>query len=218
MSVKQKNKKEEKRQRAAQELLDAGVSGYKRYAGQNYFLYILGSLRTSTLYRLFRRGYLIARRLSLITFLLTAGTFLLSVLETGALFLLISAFYLTFFPFFILTAGIAVLFGIMRGSKRRAVLGSCIKEKHVTVFFPVRGVDFSTAYFRANVASLSASDENAVLIVTPYFWSARGLGGHGFFNAYRREGANLYLLRRRFWFSFYKRILKRYASSLVLIY
>ena len=219
MFGKKEGRQERERQQTAQEMLLAGATGYKRYRKNNYFSYVQGSLRTSAFFRLLKKGFLIARRLSFVSFLLTVGTMLLSALETGALFLLISAFYLTFFPFFVLPAGIAILSGILLGSRRRTQLGTAVKNKHVTVFFPVRGSGFAaSSFFKANAVCMAAAADSVVLVVTPYFWSLRGLGGHGFFNAFRQEGEHLFLLRRRFWFSFYRKVLVRYATQMVLVY
>lgn len=213
------NRKEWERPQTAQEMLLAGANGYKQYKKNHYFSYVQGSLRTSAFFRLLKKGFSIARRLSLVSFLLTLGTMLLSALETGALFLLIGAFYLTFFPFFVLTAGIAVLSGVLLGSRRRMQLGTAVKNKAVIVFFPVRGSRFSTSsFFRSNAICMASEENHVVLVVTPYFWSLRGLGGHGFFNAFRQEGDHLFLLRRRFWFSFRRKILVRHASKLILVY
>ena len=158
-------------------MLLAGATGYKRYRKNNYFSYVQGSLRTSAFFRLLKKGFLIARRLSFVSFLLTVGTMLLSALETGALFLLISAFYLTFFPFFVLTAGIAILSGILLGSRRRTQLGTAVKNKHVTVFFPVRGSGFAaSSFFKANAVCMAAAADSVVLVVTPYFWFTARIG------------------------------------------
>ena len=63
-----------------------------------------------------------------------------------------------------------------------------------------------------------AADGVAVLVVSPYPLSSRGLGGKGGFFTARREAEGLYLVRRHYFFMLRKRVLDALEQDITVVY
>ena len=64
-----------------------------------------------------------------------------------------------------------------------------------------------------------ASEEGvAVLVVSPYLISRRGLGGTGGFLTARKEGEEVFLLRRHYYFLMRQRVLDSFAGEVTVVY
>ena len=58
----------------------------------------------------------------------------------------------------------------------------------------------------------------AVLVVSPYPVSPRGLGGKGSFFTARKEAEGIYLVRRHYFFMLRKRVLDAMGQNITMIY
>lgn len=72
------------------------------------------------------------------------------------------------------------------------------RECDVTFVFPPRIAVAENAFLAANTRVLAKN--GAVFIVSPYLFSARGVGGKGAYSSLRYEGNGVYIIRRRTYF------------------
>ena len=94
-----------------------------------------------------------------------------------------------------------------------------LKNKNVIIFFPTHGDEFSEdAFFRAHIEELSSRCHTTILVVSPYFWSGKGITGNRFYFLLRKEKENVYILRKHYYFSLKKVVFTQKLHSLTLVY
>ncbi len=164
-------------------------------------------------YDLFRRGAFYTawqnllkqlRRIRLIAFLVRVLTVFLSLLQTGALVLLATVLFLILLPI-----GSSLMLGILltaliesRQTNRR--LRNELANKNVYILF---AYDPPSPFLFQNAADLSAHKDTAVLIVSPYWISGKGIKKGRFYCTARQEAEGIYLIRRYYFFSLKKHVL-----------
>ncbi len=123
-------------------------------------------------------------------------------------------------PFLIIGALVLALLALMRSKRQNHLLRQALDGKHLRILIPARGCDpfRENSFFLRQARAMAAEGGVAVLIVTPYALSVRGAGGHGAFFTARREGEDLYLVRRHYFFILRKRVLDVVDSDMTVIY
>ena len=86
-----------------------------------------------------------------------------------------------------------------------------LEDRRVYVFF---GID--SPFGQGNAMSFAERENSAVLIVSPFWVSPRGLGRRKPYLNVRQERAHVYLIRRYFFFSLRKKLLT--PDKTVLVY
>ena len=108
-------------------------------------------------------------------------------------------------PVLLFTLGVSLALLIEAPRKNQYFLQKTT-QKRIYVLFLTNPMG---KFFQANVQSLAAKENAIVLVVSPYWVSPRGIAGKGFFCTARREAANVYLIRRYYYFSLQKAVLNK---------
>ena len=145
------------------------------------------------------------RRFRMIALLLRITTLILTVLETGALVILTTAVFLVILP--VATAlmlGI-LLTALLESRRTNRALLEHTREKSVCVLFMT---PHENPFLPLNAASLAARG-HVVIILSPYWISPKGLRAKSsFYCTARSESPSVFLVRKYYFFSLRKRVLR----------
>ena len=187
------------------------IANEKLTANEHFTVYLYRIFTNAPLYLQWKRLLSYVRKFRTVTFILRVIGILITILETGALVILTTAIFLVLLP--ILTA---LMLGILiaaqmdaRGANRS--MKKALEGKRVYLFFLPRG----NASFLCAWAKELAKEGTAAVLISPYWISPRGLGGKKFYFTIRTEEKNLYLIRRYYFFSLRKRVLREEDTVIV---
>lgn len=174
--------------------------------GTGFFKYAWESIRGAAFYGHWIRLLAYFRRLRLVAIILRITAILFTVLQTGALVLLTTVIFLIALPIFVsLMLGI-LLTALLESRKTNRTLARLLDGKHVYILF---ATEEPTPFFIANARELASRPSAAVLIVSPFWLSSKGILQRRFYCTARREAEDLYTLRRYYFFTFKKKVLKK---------
>ncbi len=208
-----KRRKADPLRREQEDLLGAGAVNARRFSKRNYFLFLIHSVKESTLGLLIRRMARYFRRLRL---------FRNIAMITGAVLaaVLLSAFFITAIPFLLLFLGVS-LFAIMfraRNANRR-MKEALTNVSRIRVIFFHEQITFKENSFSERSATAMAEDKDtAVVVVTPRLWSTAGLGGKGMYFTAREEKPRLFLVRRGYYFILKRKVMAALSADITLMY
>lgn len=177
------------------------------------YAYLRSCVRGATLYTQWQRLLAYVRRLRLVALLLRVTTMILTVIETGALVLLSTAIFLIVLPILIALMLGVLLTALLESRRTNRLLAKESEGKRVYLLFLPRE---ESLFFLANAQSLSQKENTLVLVVSPYWLSAKGLREGHFYCTAREEAPRLYLIRRYYFFSLQKKVLRE--RSTVFLY
>ena len=206
-------KKKDPASRERQDLFRTGAVNARRFSRRNYFLFLIHSVKESTL-------GLIARRIS--RFFLRWRMFRNVAMIAGAILLtiLLSAFFLTALPFlllFLLLSLLAVILGARAANRRMKNAFESVSR--IRVIFFSEQINFKENSFAKNSAISMAEEKNTVIIaVTPRLWSTAGLGGKGMFFTVRQEKPGLFLVRRSYYFILKRKVIHASSADVTMMY
>ena len=123
-----------------------------------------------------------------------------------------------FLPFLLAGTALLAMLALMRSRRMNRILKKELSGKRVRVLVPPRGQSPDGSSFFARNARAMAADGVAVVVVSPYLLSRRGLGGKGGFFTARCEAPGLYLVRRHYFFILRRRVLDAMEQDLTMIY
>lgn len=197
-----------------QRLAAQALRRYRLFEGRSYARYMWGGFRETGFYQRIRDFWVNFRRYRLISRCVTVAAALFTIMGTSAVVLLTGVVCLLFVPAALLLAGGTTLLGLFRRKEQNAHLRSEVEGRTVYLFFPaeIRKASFAAGMLR----ELAGRPQSAVFVVSPYSWSAKGLGGQGFYINARREEAHLFLLRRHYFF-FFRRLLDEEKSKRIVV-
>ncbi len=199
--------------------LSERVRADKLLASRNYFLYLSSLLQRSQLYHLWRHYLNVFRKFRLVSILFRIYSYLLVLLQLGTAFVVIVIGILILLPILLLSAGCVIFSALLLYRRENKSMEHILSDKRVAVFFPTRDGEFGSANFwKAHIEDLAERQNTAVLIVSPFFWSGKGLSAKRFYFLLRKEKNNVYLLRKHYYFSLKRAILEKKRDSLALIY
>lgn len=191
----------------------------KLLANKNYFFYLSSLLQKTQLYHLWNRYLGFFRKIRFISFLLRIYSYLLVLLQLGTAFFVIIVGLCILIPIFALGAVFVIFSALLLYHRENKNMISALSDKKITVFFPTRGGEFGTGdFWKDNIQEIARQKNTTVLIVSPFFWSGRGMIGNRFYLLLRKEKENIYLLRKHYYFSLKRAILEKKRDSLSLIY
>ena len=170
---------------------------------RSLFGYLYDLLTHTSLYAKWQSVLSVLRRARAVSFTLKVLTVLFSILETGALVILSTVLFLIILPIgSMLMLGI-LLTAFLESKRTNEQLASELAGKQIYVLF-LRDGDENR--FQAQNARELAT-HGTVLLISPYWISAKGLYPHGFYCTVRREAPNILLVRRYYFFSLRRRVL-----------
>lgn len=193
-------------------MLQTEAVNARRYTSRTYIRYLISTFKGSVAGNLFRRMALYWRRLRVVR---TIAAVVVGILAT----LVVSAVYITLLPFLVfgILGTLVAITVLSRSADRR--MKHALEGKHIRVIIPPDEVSFDGNTFLERSAIAMAQEKNtAVIIVSPRFWSCKGLGGQGMFFTVRREANDLYLVRKGYYFILRRRVLDVIDAHLTVIY
>lgn len=183
-----------------------------------FFGYAYELFRHTSLYLQWRKVLTAVRRLRTVTFVLRILTVTVTILETGAAVILATALCLVLLPLLVaLMLGILITAAIESRQKNKKLSRRFAGKSVCILFLPdwERQTKKETAtvsspdFFTQNAYRLAA-EGYGVIVVAPYWLSPRGLTAKGhFYCTARQEAPNVYLIRRYYFFSLHKHVLKQ---------
>ena len=161
---------------------------------------------------LFYRLWLYLRRVRLIQTVLSV------IVAAGAL-AAVTALSAAVLPFLVFGGGCFILWLFLRARHMNELLERELSGRRVRVLIPCRGGALrSGSFFIRSARAMAAEEGVAVLVVSPYLISRRGLGGTGGFLTARKEGNGVFLLRRHYYFLLRRRVLDGFAGEVTVVY
>jgi len=152
------------------------------------------------------------RRIRTVALVLRVLTFLLSILQTGALVLLATALFLIIIP-----VGSALMLGILltaliesRHTNRR--LRSTLSNRRACVLF--LAANTQNGFLWQNALDLSARGYT-VFLISPYWISGQSPVSKKYYVTARTLSPNVYLIRRYYFFSLRRHVLKDRETAYV---
>lgn len=170
-------------------------------------------------FRIWERCAKYVRRFRIITTVFRVFPWILLAISTNTLLYVIAAMAVIFAP--PLLIGLLSFAGsaLIRYKKVNEQMTRHLSGKTVFVLFPTRDGEFAEAHFwRANARELASHPSSAVVVVSPFLLSPRGLEEGRFYLNMRSDGDNLFLVRRHYFFSLRKHVLTRSVKRLILLY
>ncbi len=191
-------------EKAVQALLTARLWHRAMQTHRTSLSYAYATLRSASLYRHFQSVLSYVRRFRLITLCLRAVTLLLTILETGALVVFSTVLLLILLPL-----GTALMLGILltaaiESKRKNHQMSAVTDQKRVYVLFLE---DADNPFLASNARALAADPHAVVLVVSPYWISARGLTKGPFYCTVRAEFPRVYLVRRYYFLHLNRHIL-----------
>ena len=169
------------------------------------------SLMQARPYRLWQSILADFRRFRMISLIVRLTAWVFTVVQTGALVLLTTAVFFVLLPLLGLALGVALLTALMDTRRSLRRMRQQLENRRVYVFFLAYG-----GFGEGNALCFSQRADAAVLVVSPLWVSPRGLGRRKPYLNVRQEGAHLYLVRRYFFLSLRKKLLR--PGQTVLVY
>ena len=169
-----------------------------------YFGFVYDALSHTPLFAHWQAFLSLLRRFRAVAFLLRILGMIFAIVETGTLVLLTTAVFLVILPLAVaLIVGIMIT-ALLESRRTNRQLSRWLNGKRIYVLF------LSTrenAFLEQNAGRLSEEDGTAVIVVSPYLVSPRGLRNGRFYCTARREADAVYLIRRYYYFSLRKHVL-----------
>lgn len=200
-----------------EKLRDASIRRVRSYRRRSYVRAVYENFMSSFPARVVTRLVLYLRRLRVVRLALTL------VATVGAV-LFVTVLSAAALPFMLAGAGVLAVLAALRSLRMNRRLAEALTDKQVRVLIPGRSVRLANSihgdasFFVRQAREMAASPDEAVLVVSPYLLSSKGLGGKGAFFTARDEGGGVYLLRRHYYFILRRRVLEKIADGYTVVY
>lgn len=178
---------------------------------RNFFQDAKESLLQARPYRLWQSILAYIRRFRMISFLVQLTGWIFTIVQTGALVLLTTAVFFVILPLLVVVLAGALLTALLDTRRSLRWMERRLHGRRVYVFFGIE-----SAFGAGNAVSFAERENTAVLVVSPFWVSPKGLGRKKPYLNVRREHAHVYLIRRYFFLSMRKKLLT--PDNTVLIY
>lgn len=195
------------------------IQNEKAFKNRNYLFYLSSLLQRSHGYHLWHRYLTFFRKFKLISLLFRLYSYFLVLLQLGTAFFVVILGFLLLLPILLLGAGLVIFSSLLLYRRENKNMGPILKTQNTLVFFPTRGNELAEgSFFRSHIEEISKRPDSLILIVSPYFWSGKGITGTRFYFLLRKEKENVYMVRKHYYFSLKKAVLNKNPNSLTLIY
>ena len=193
----------------------------RHYDQRTYLQFLVDCFTDSTFYTWWTRVLSYVRRIRLVRTVGLVLAVVLTAVQASALFVVFSAVYLTLLPFLVLSSGLGLLASVLHARTVNRRMRNELKGQHIRILLPSRAVDFTPdaqPFFFSSARQMANEPKTAVIVVSPYAWSAKGFRGHRMFVTARHEGDGLYLVRKYYYFILRRRVLDTLDPCLSILY
>lgn len=185
---------------------------------QSYFSFSVGLFKGSRLFRLWEKYVRFFRRFRFVTTAVRLLPWILLLISTNTLLYAAVALAVFLIPVFLIAVFSLAASAPLRYREVNARMAERLFGKKIYVVFPQRREFARGAFWLANVLDLASRRDACVIVVSPYFLSAKGPGGKRFYFNLRAEKSNVYLVRRHYFFSLRQHVLLPLIKQLIFIY
>lgn len=185
---------------------------------QSYFSFSVGLFKGSRLFRLWEKYVRFFRRFRFITTAIRLLPWILLLISTNTLLYAAVALAVFLIPVFVIAFFSLAASAPLRYREVNARMAERLLGKKIYVIFPQRKEFAYGTFWLANVLDLAMRRDACVIVVSPYFLSAKGPGGKRFYFNLRVEKSNIYLVRRHYFFSLRQHVLLPLVKQLIFIY
>lgn len=193
-------------------LLDAAGRRAARYRKSSFLRYLWESVRESLPVQLISKLVLYLRRVKLVQTVFTVLVALAAVVTVAV----VSA---TVLPFLFFGTALLTLLAYLRSRRMNRILRRELTDRRIRVLVPPRGPALNPgSFFIRNARAMAAEEDVTVVVVSPYLFATRGVGGHGGFFTARKEADGLYLVRRHYFFVLRRKILDALDGDVTVVY
>ncbi len=201
-------------------ILESAVSRAELFSKKSFASFLLGSFKLKTLFSFYQRLVYIVRKYTFITTTLKILTFLLGVLQSGALIVLFTGTMAIALPLTLIFSYTAIVLSFIFRRRLTSKARAMLKGKRVTVFFPPRSRAFSaSSYFRGMVSDAARDEESLSVVVSPYALLPIGISDKkSFFLAVRTEKERIIIMRSHYFFTFKKKILSKHDKDITFVF
>ena len=193
------------------EVSQARVNAARRQVEENRLLgnsrsllcYLRGLWKRAPLYAHWKRFSALLRSFRVVTVTVRVISVLFAILQTGALLILALAFLLALMLLGGLFMLVILLISSIRAVQSNRMLSRLAEDREICLLFMN---EMPSTFFWENAKDLAARGF-LVLVVSPFWLSARGHSKGRFYLTARKETAGLYLIRKYYLFRLRRRIL-----------
>lgn len=189
------------------------------FESKGYFSYLWKVIKSHSAYKLFEKysGYF--SRFRLISRIIRISAFIFIALQTSAILFIAAVILAVVIPPIILGFAALLLLSAVRLRRDGRLLRKKIAGKKVILFFPPRHCELGVGSFLYRNISELADRGYAVIAVSPFMISQRGLSeSKKPYANIRIEGERIFTVRRQYFFFINKRILQKHEKRVIYIY
>ena len=187
-------------------------------ASGSYAKYVASRFTRATFYGIFKKISGGFRKFRLVSTAMRVISSAVTFIGAGAFFIFLSGIALFFIPVAaIFCLGVYLASMLFRKRSFRE-LEKRLGNKDIFVFFPQGERPFERDSCFADTLSKMQSKHSFTVIVSPYFISAKGFGGRGYYQILRFENENVCLIRRHAFFALRRRLLGKRSEKTTYIY
>lgn len=177
------------------------------------------SWKGTRLFLLWERYIKYFRRFRFITTVFRIAPWVLLSISTHTFLYLLAAATAILAPLAFLAAISLAASAVIRYKHVNEHMTDKLKGKTVYVLFLQRSAEFGAPRFwQKNARDLAQKNNAAVILVSPFLLSARGLAKQTFYWNVRFEENNIFTVRYHYFFSLQKNVLTRWVRRSILIY
>ncbi len=204
-------KRESKTEQLWESIKKESARNQKLVSHRFFFGFAYDALTHTPLYTHWQAFLSLLRRFRAVAFFLRVLTVIFAIIETGTLVLLTTAVFLVILPLAVaLMLGILIT-ALLESRRTNRQMTRWLEGKEIFVLFLSQR---ENPFLEQNANLLSKTENAAVIVVSPYLLSPRGLlHKESFYCTARRENENVYLIRRYYYFSFRKHVLRGKAVA-----
>ena len=190
------------------------------YSQNSKAAYFRHALKNASLTRTYTQILNSVRQLTFVTTTIQVLLFALTVVKSGAIFLISTSAFIVSLPFIMIISGIGTILTLLGSKKATAQNKPILTDKDVCVFFPAKkSIIKSGTYFAGFVKSMADRPDTVCVIVTQGPFFSRGIiNNNKYFSTSRLEAPNIILVRRHYYFKLKKNIIQPYSKNLTEIY
>ncbi len=209
---------------AEDRLRDAAANRADHYRERSFIRYLFETVMESYPIGLVTKLLHYLRRLRVVQLIVT----LIAAVGAVVTVTILSAAALPFLLFGTATLAMLAAFFSRRANRR---LRRVLEGEHIRVLVPPRGQGFprthrraaggdtaGTPFFQRQARAMAAEEGVSVIVVSPYLFSSRGLGGRGAYFTARCESEHVYLVRRHYFFLLRRRVLDVIDPAMTIMY
>ncbi len=197
---------------SAEGLRDASSRSARRYRMNSFFRYLWEAVMESALITFMTKLLQYFRRIRVIQIILSI------VLAAGAL-TAVAVLSAAMLPFLLFGTALLTMAAALRSHRMNLRLRRELAGKRVRVLIPAGKKAFSAStFFIRNARDMAADGKCAVIAVSPFLMSRKGLGGQGGYFTARKEAEGLYVVRRHYFFILRRRVLDTLDGEITFIY